>query len=91
VFLTIMMIGYRFLAGWMWNRTGSLFVLGLLHAAGNAATTGSGFGDGVLRHLYPAQSLTVGVFHLLAFFALGVVVVLATRGRLGHTAKESEK
>jgi membrane protease YdiL (CAAX protease family) len=85
VFLTVVAIPYRFVTGLVWNRTGSLFVLGLLHAAGNAAAPGSGFGGGVLRHLYPGDTDTVGIFHLLAFTIVGLVVVIATRGRLGRT------
>jgi uncharacterized protein len=91
--LAIVAIPYRFFTGWIWNRTGSLLLLGLVHAAGNAAAPGAGFGDGgVLRHLYPADQTTVGVFHLLAFFLIGLVVVAATRGRLGlPTRKELAK
>jgi uncharacterized protein len=85
VFLTVVAIPYRFVTGLVWNRTGSLFVLGLLHAAGNAAASGSGFGGGVLRHLYPGDTGTVGIFHLLAFAIVGLVVVIVTRGRLGRT------
>jgi hypothetical protein len=68
--------------GWVWNRTGSLLVLGLLHAAGNAVAPGSGFGGGFLRHLYPDAS-TAGMLHLLAFALVGIVVLIATRRRLG--------
>jgi membrane protease YdiL (CAAX protease family) len=91
--LAVVAIPYRFFTGWIWNRTGSLLLLGLVHGAGNAAAPGSGFGDGgVLRHLYPADHTTVGVFHLLAFFLIGLVVVAATKGRLGRsTRKESTK
>jgi membrane protease YdiL (CAAX protease family) len=91
--LAIVAIPYRFFTGWIWNRTGSLLLLGLVHAAGNAAAPGSGFGaGGVLRHLYPADQTTVGVFHLLAFVLIGLVVVAATKGRLGlPTRKELTK
>jgi membrane protease YdiL (CAAX protease family) len=89
VFLTVVAIPFRFVTGLVWNRTGSLFVLGLLHAAGNAAATGSGFGGGVLRQLYPGDAQSVGIFHLLAFAIVGLVVVIATRGRLGRTTKEA--
>jgi membrane protease YdiL (CAAX protease family) len=84
--LAVVAIPYRFLTGLVWNRTGSLLLLGLLHAAGNAAAPGAGFGGGgVLRHLYPADWTTVGVFHLLAFFIVGLVVVAVTKGRLGRS------
>jgi len=89
--LAVVAIPYRFLTGWIWNRTGSLLLLGLVHGAGNAAAPGSGFGQGgVLRHLYPADATTVGVFHLLAFFLVGLVVVAATRGRLGLPTQHKE-
>ena len=85
LFITATAIPFRFLQGWVVNRTGSLFVVGLVHAAGNASTDGSGFlGDGFLPRLYPEE--TVGPVHLLASAALGLVVVVATRGRLGRRA-----
>jgi len=83
LFITAVAVPFRFLQGWVVNRTGSLFVVGLVHAAGNASTDGSGFaGDGLLPRLYPGT--TVGPMHLLASAALGLVVVAATRGRLGR-------
>jgi uncharacterized protein len=82
VLLAALSVPFRFLTGWVDNRTGSLFLVGLLHAAGNAVAGGSGFQSGFLATLYPASTLA-GVAHLLAFAALGTVVVLATRGRLG--------
>jgi membrane protease YdiL (CAAX protease family) len=85
---TVVMIPYRFLTGWAFNRTGSLFLLGLIHAAGNAIAPGSGFGDGgVLRRLYPDNEFA-GMVHLLAFAVIGLVVLLATRGRLGGRRTE---
>jgi uncharacterized protein len=84
VLLAVMVVPYRFLTGWAWNRTGNLLLLGLLHAAGNAAAAGSGFGDGgVLRRLYPDDGATAGSLHLVAFALVGLVVLAATRGRLG--------
>ena len=93
VFLAIMATSFRFLTGWLFNRTGSLFLVGLLHAAGNASAAGSGFvTDSLLRHLYPAHGMAVGIFHLLAFFVIGLVVLAVTKGRLGlSSTKESEK
>ena len=83
LFIAVMAVPFRFLQGWVANRTGSLFVVGLVHAAGNATTDGSGFaGAGLLPRLYPEQ--TVGPTHLLASAALGLVVLAATRGGLGH-------
>ncbi|MEX5717130.1 CPBP family intramembrane glutamic endopeptidase [Geodermatophilus maliterrae] len=84
LFITATAVPFRFLQGWVANRTGSLLVVGLVHAAGNASTDGSGFlGDGLLPRLYPG--VTVGPVHLLASAALGLVVVAATRGRLGRS------
>ena len=81
-FLVVVMVPYRFLTGWLWNRTQSLFLIGLVHAAGDAVTVGSGFGTGVARRLW-ADPDVPGVAHLLAFFVVGLVVLAATRGRLG--------
>ncbi len=77
-----LMIPFRALMGWVYNRTGSLFLVGLLHAAGNAAAAGSGFGDSFLRQLYPTES--VGSLHVLVAILLGLAVIAATRGRLGY-------
>jgi membrane protease YdiL (CAAX protease family) len=85
IFMTafaVVAIPYRALAGWMYNATGSLFVVGLLHAAGNGMTGGSGFGQGLLPRIYDAEF--VGVMHQLANAVLGLVVIAATRGRLGR-------
>lgn len=82
LFITATAIPFRFLQGWVLNRTGSLFVVGLVHAAGNATTDGSGFaGPGLLPRLFPDQ--TVGPVHLLASAAVGLLVLAATRARLG--------
>jgi membrane protease YdiL (CAAX protease family) len=85
LFITATAVPFRFLQGWIANRTGSLFVVGLVHAAGNATTDGSGFaGTGLLPRLFPDQ--TVGPVHLLASAAVGLVVLVVTRGRLGLPA-----
>lgn len=83
VILAVLAVPFRFLVGWIYNRTQSLFLIGLVHAIGNALTGGDGFNAGYLAHLYPGNS-TVTLAHLLAFFVLGLVVVVATRGRLGR-------
>jgi hypothetical protein len=75
------MFPFRALMGWVYNRTGSLFLVGLLHATGNAAASGSGFGESFLRQLYPTES--VGTLHVLASVVVGLAVIAATRGRLG--------
>ena len=82
LFVTATAIPFRFLQGWVANRTGSLLVVGLVHAAGNATTDGSGFGGpGLLPRLYLDDG--VGPVHLVASAALGLVVLAATRGGLG--------
>jgi membrane protease YdiL (CAAX protease family) len=83
VLLAVLAIPFRMLTGYVWNRTGSLLVLGLLHAAGNAVASGSGFTDGFLRELYPDDLATAGSLHLFAFALIGIVVLATTRGRLG--------
>nr|WP_275586211.1 CPBP family intramembrane glutamic endopeptidase [Geodermatophilus normandii] len=88
LFVTATAVPFRFLQGWVANRTGSLLVVGLVHAAGNATADGSGFGGpGLLPRLYPDDG--VGPVHLLASATLGLVVVAATRGRLGRRAPTS--
>jgi membrane protease YdiL (CAAX protease family) len=78
---TAVMVPFRALMAWVYNRTGSLFAVGLVHAAGNAAAVGSGFGDPLLRYLYPGQS--VGVTHVLGIGLVGLAVIAGTRARLG--------
>lgn len=91
VVLAVLAIPFRMITGWIWNRTGSLLVLGLLHAAGNAVAAGSGFDGGFLRHLYPDDYSTAGMLHLLAFALVGIVVLIATRGRLGGRRTDGER
>jgi membrane protease YdiL (CAAX protease family) len=80
--LIVLAVPFRATLGWVHNRTGSLFLVGLVHATGNAAAGGSGFGDGFLPRLYPDAGF-VGLMHLLAFGVIGLVLIAATRGRLG--------
>jgi membrane protease YdiL (CAAX protease family) len=80
--LVVLAIPFRAALGFVHNRTGSLFLVGLVHATGNAAAGGSGFGDGLLPRLYPDAGF-VGLMHLLAFGVIGLVLIAATRGRLG--------
>jgi hypothetical protein len=56
---------------------------GLLHAAGNAVASGSGFDGGLLRKLYPDDLMTAGMLHMVAYALVGIVILVATRGRLG--------
>lgn len=83
--LILLAIPFRFLTGWAYNRTGSLFLVGLVHAMGNATTGGSGFGAGALPRLYPELGPVAAMAHLVAFALIGLVVLVATRGRLGVT------
>ena len=83
VILAVLAVPFRFLVGWIYNRTDSLFLVGLVHAIGNALTGGDGFNAGYLANLHPDNS-NVTLAHLLAFFVLGLGVVVATRGRLGR-------
>jgi CAAX protease family protein len=85
-----LMFPFRVMMGWMYNRTGSLFLVGLLHAAGNAVAAGSGFGEGLLRLLYENQSL-VGAFHVFAESLLGVAVVAITWVWLGVRARAARR
>ena len=75
---------FRALQGWVYNRTGSLLVVGFVHAAGNAAGAGSGFagGSGLLPRIYDEP--LVGSMQTLASAVLGLLVLAVTRARLGR-------
>ena len=73
--IVLVTIPTRALLAWVYNRTGSLALVGLVHASANAA--GLSLVPQLLHH--PGG----GGFALLI---LGVVVIAATRGRLGWTA-----
>jgi len=88
-FLIVVNIPIRALMGFAHNRAGSLFVVGLLHAAGNGVGAGSGFGAGFLARLYPDQPF-VSLMHLLALAVIGLVVIAGTRARLGGTRRRPE-
>ena len=68
---TALTIPFRFVNGWLYNRTGSLFLVGLMHAAGNAVAGGSGFQTGFLAHLYSDEGFAL-LAHQLAFAVLGL-------------------
>jgi membrane protease YdiL (CAAX protease family) len=87
---TALTIPFRLFNGWVYNRTGSLFLVGLMHAAGNAVATGSGFQTGFLAHLHPGEGLAL-MAHQLTFVILGLLVVVATRGRLGAPATRARR
>lgn len=81
VLVTAIFIPYRAFVGWIYNRTGNLFLVGLTHAAGNAVAVGSGFGPGLLQRLY--EQPDVDQLHVLAQAGLGLLAIVATRGGLG--------
>ncbi|WP_161965250.1 CPBP family intramembrane glutamic endopeptidase [Ornithinimicrobium cerasi] len=81
--LAVLAVPFRIAVGWAYNHTGSLFLVGLVHAIGNAATSGDGINAGYLRHLYPGNN-TVTMAHLLAMFLLGLLVLMLTRGRINR-------
>ena len=64
----------RAAAAYIYNRTGSLMMVGLVHAASNAV------GFGLMMRLYDIPGNGV-----LVFVVLGLVALVATRGRLGRT------
>ena len=80
----VIALGFRALLGWTYNSTGSVFIVGLVHAASNAATGGSQLfgGPGLLPRLYPNDEFA-STTHLVAGFIVGIVLTIATRGRLG--------
>jgi membrane protease YdiL (CAAX protease family) len=87
-FLAVVALPFRCLNAWTFNRTSSLFLVGLLHAAADAVAPGSGFGGGMLSRLYPDNGV-VGITHLLATAGIGLLVLAATRGRLGGQRPET--
>ena len=85
---TLVVVPYRAFNGWLYNRTGgSLFLVGVVHALSNAVGPGSGLTEGYLRVLYPGDAELVGVLHIAALALLGVVVMAATRLRLGQASR----
>ena len=64
----------RALLAWVYNRTGSVALVGLVHASSNAA--GLALVPQLLGHPGGGGS---------ALLILGVIVIVATRGRLGYT------
>ncbi len=86
--LILINIPLRALMGWTYNSTGSLFIVALLHAAGNGVGGGSGFGDGLLPRLYPGEEF-VGLLHFPAYALIALAVIVATRGRLGLSRRRT--
>jgi uncharacterized protein len=77
----VLAIPFRALMAWVYNRTSSLFLNGLIHAAGDAVVAGSITGVGLLPRLYAGDD--VGLFGIAANVIIGVAVVAITRGRIG--------
>ena len=75
-------IPFRALAAWIYNRTGSLLLVGMTHAAANAVAVGSILGAGLLPRLYGDDNSSGLAFPVLA--VIGLAVIVATRARLGH-------
>ena len=74
--LVALSIPFRYLQGWVHERTGSLLIAGLVHAAGNATAVSSVLGAGLLPRLYGVDGQSG-----LAFALLGLVVLAATTRR----------
>ena len=81
VLLFVVVIPFRALVAWVYNRTDSLFLVGLLHAAGDGSVAGTITGVGLLPRLYDGYD--VGFFGIFANVIIGVLVIIATRARLG--------
>ncbi len=77
-------IPFRALTGWMYNRTGALFLIGLLHAVGDAT------GSGLLPRLYP-DSHDGSLIAMLAQALIGLAVIVATRARLGREVRAAPR
>jgi uncharacterized protein len=85
-FIVVLSVPFRALQGWLYNRTRSLVLPGLLHATGNAAALGSLAGLGMIPRLYGTDGQSV-----LIFAGLGMLVIGLTRGRLGGPSKKSHE
>ncbi|WP_227379882.1 CPBP family intramembrane glutamic endopeptidase [Haladaptatus halobius] len=84
-------IAATFIYTWVFNGTGgSLLIVILLHAAGNAA---SGFLTPVFDDLpYGGWAATIidgGALNVIVFSSIAVLLVVLTRGRLSYRAEES--
>lgn len=81
VLFFVLVIPFRALMAWLYNRTDSLFITGLVHAAGDAVVGGTITGVGLLPRLYDGYD--VGLHGILANVIIGLVVIGATRAGLG--------
>src|SRR5439155_21957885 len=80
----LVVIPFRGILAWIYNRTGSLLLVGLLHAAGDATARG-GYNDGFLARLYDTSD--INLLPQLAEVVVGIVIIAATRARLGTPAR----
>src|SRR5215211_2697663 len=85
----VLVIPFRALMAWIYNHTDSLFVVGLVHAAGDATVAGTITGVGLLPRLYDGYD--VALFGILANVIIGLAVIAATRARLGLATLRSPK
>jgi membrane protease YdiL (CAAX protease family) len=70
----VLAIPFRATLAWMYNRTGSLLVVGIFHAACDATGSGS-FGPGLLAQWYAAGGTSFAA--MLAAAAIGVIVLIS--------------
>jgi len=89
IVLFVLIIPFRALMAWIYNRTDSLFLAGLVHAAGDATVGGSLLGVGLLPRLYDGYD--VGLIGVFAQAIIGLVVIAATRARLGMPARPAAR
>ena len=80
--MIVLAVPFRAYLAWMYNRTNSLFLVGLMHAVGNAVATAAGFGMAFLPRLYPGEE--VGLIPFLASAVVGLAVIAGTAARLGR-------
>lgn len=71
--LTVALVFVRCAFGWVFRRTGSLALVGLVHGASNAAALG------LVSRLFPGSTPD----GILVLVVLGLLALVATRGRLG--------
>ncbi len=89
--LLVTALGFRMFMAWVFNRTGSLFLVGLVHAVSNGMAAGAGFGlgFGLVPTLYPDGGLVAALIHLMTYAIIGVVLLFVTRGRLGRHPRDT--
>jgi membrane protease YdiL (CAAX protease family) len=85
----VLTIPFRALMAWIYNRTDSLFVVGLVHAAGDGAIAGTITGVGLLPRLYDGYD--IGLFGIFANVIIGLIVIAVTRARLGLPARPAPR